>query len=178
MTGRTIHQANRAVSREGFAAIAFGMTVVMIAATGGLLMQTSGGLADNGPMLTAEADPVGADEQWVSVKHRNGRAVAVSDLRVNVTLPDHRKRASLHGLPTDELRQSDYDGNHVFHLGTGGVAGAATAANRDGRWAAGERLAVRLSDRRVDLQPGQTVEIEVYHTGEEQTVFSETVTVT
>lgn len=182
MNGPRFTTADRAVSKEGMAAIAFGLTILMIGITGGLLMQTGESLNDGGPVLTASAAPAdasnGPEGQWLRIKHENGKTVAVSNLTINVTLPEHRKRASLHGLPTDELRQSDYDGNHVFTLGTGGVADAATVGGGDRQWAAGERLSVRFEERRVDLELGQTIQVKIRHTGEQRTLYSETVAVT
>ena len=171
----------RALSKEWMAALAFGLTILMIGITGGLLMQTSGSLSDGGPMLTASAEPIDASNdqpgQWLRVKHESGARVDLSNLTINVSVPDHRKRASLHGLPTDSLRQTDYDGNHLFTIGPGGVDRAATAEGNDGRWAAGEVIAVRFEAKRVDLEPGDTVEVSIRHDGERKTIFSETVPV-
>lgn len=179
MSGSRLAGDETAVSKEGMAAVAFGLTVLMIGITGGLLMQTGDDLDDGGPLLSASTEPIdssnGSDGQWIRVKHETGTTVAVSNLTVNVTVPDHRKKATVHGLPTDSIRQSDYDGNHLFTIGPGGVDGAARANETDGRWAAGESLSLRIEERRVDLQPGETVEITVRHTGEDRELYSETV---
>lgn len=170
-----------AISKEGMAAIAFGLTVLMIAITGGLLMQTSGSLSDGGPILTAETEPVdaanGPEGQWVRVVHDSGSAVAVSNLSINVSLPDHRMRARLHGLPTDDLRQSDYDGNHIFTLGPDGIDGAAVANGTDGRWSAAEAIAFRIEDRRADLEPGDLVRIVIRDVVEGKTLYENEVEV-
>lgn len=181
MSGPRLASDDGAVSKEGMAAIAFGLTVLMMAVTGGLLMQTGDDLSDGGPILTASTEPIDSSNdregQWIDVKHESGTTVAVSNLTVDVSIPDHRKEATVHGLPTDDLRQSDYDGNHLFTLGPGGVAGAARTNDSDGRWSSGEELSLRIEERRVDLQPGESVEITVYHTGEEKTLYTETVSV-
>jgi len=38
-------------------------------------------------------------------------------------------------------------------------------------------IAVRFEDKRVDLEPGDTVEVSIRHDGERKTIFSETVPV-
>lgn len=181
MFGPTLASDERAVSKEGMAAIAFGLTILMMAITGGLLMQTGDDLSDGGPILTASTEPIdpadGPGGQWIHVKHESGTTVAVSNLTVEISIPDHRKRATVHGLPTDDLRQSDYDGNHLFTLGRDGVTGAASSNNTDGRWAAGEAISLRIEERRVDLRSGETVELTIRHTGEDRTLYSETVPV-
>ncbi|WP_415381293.1 hypothetical protein [Halosimplex sp. TS25] len=182
MRGPTLRAADRAISTEGMAAIGFGLTVLMIAVTGGLLMQTSGFLSDGGPILSTNADPVQADgenAQWLRIRHESGDTVAVSDLDLVVELPDHDKRARLHGLPTERLTQDDYTGNHVFTRGRGGIDGVVAARNGSGaQFDAGAEIAVRIEERRVDLRPGQTVEVEIRHTESETVVSRERITVT
>jgi len=162
----------RAISKEGMAALAFALTVAMMGVTGGILLQSSGQLSDGGPVISAEAEPItatdGPDGQWIRLEHESGVNLDVTNLTVNVSLPEHRKRAGLHGLPTDSLRQSDYDGNHVFTVGPRGVEGAAVDSGTDRVWSSGEIIAVQITPRRVDLQPGQTVRVTVYYqpTGE------------
>ncbi len=167
--------ADRAISTEGMAAIGFGLTVLMIAVTGGLLMQTGDFLSDGGPILSTNADPVqadGEDAQWLRIRHESGASVAVADLDLIVKLPDHDKRARLHGLPTRRLTQDDYSGNHIFTRGRRGIDGVAAARNGSGaQFEAGSEIAVRIEQRRVDLQPGQTIEVTIRHT-ESGTVVS------
>lgn len=171
----------RAISKEGMAALGFALTVVMIGVTGALLMQSGDRLTGGGPILGAEAEPVdasnGPDGQWLRISHTSGDTVDVANLSINVTISDHRRRARLHGLPTDRLEQSDYEGNHVFTLGPDGVDGAAVASDTDERWGAGETIAVRIEPRRVDLQPGETVRVTVRYVPEDRQVYSETVEV-
>jgi hypothetical protein len=171
----------RAVSKEGMAALGFALTVAMIGVTGALLMQSGDSLTGGGPILSVEAETVDAsndpDGQWLRISHGSGDTVDVANLTINVTVPDHRKRARLHGLPTDELEQSDYEGNHVFTLGPDGVDGAAVASDTDGQWGAGEVIAVRIESQRVDLQPGETVRVTVRYDPEDSRLYSETVEV-
>lgn len=171
----------RAVSKEGMAALGFALTVVMIGVTGALLMQSGDSLTGGGPILSAETETLdasnGPDGQWLRISHASGDAVDVANLSINVTISDHRKRTRLHGLPTDELEQSDYEGNHVFTLGPDGVDGAAVASDTDQQWGAGETIAVRIEPRRVDLQPGDIVRVTVRYIPEDRPVYSETVEV-
>ncbi|MFC7194564.1 hypothetical protein ACFQL4_07695 [Halosimplex aquaticum] len=164
------------------AAIGFGLTVLMIAVTGGLLMQTSDSLSDGGPILSTNADPIradGGDAQWIRIRHKSGDTVDVADLDLVVKLPDHDKRARLHGLPTRRLTQDDYSGNHIFTRGRGGIDGVAAARNGSGAtFEAGGEIAVRIEERRVDLQVGQTVEVTIRHTESETVVSRERLTVT
>lgn len=180
MIGAILGAGNRAISKEGMAAIGFGLTVLMMAVSGGLLMQTGDDLSEGGPIATASAEPIDAsnspDGQWVRITHESGQTLDVSNLTLNVSVPDHRKRATLTGLPTDGIEQSDYEGNHVFTLGPAGVDGVARA-DSDATWAAGETIAVRIEDKRVDLVPGETVRVTIRHTGEQQRVFRERVDV-
>lgn len=182
MSGARLAVDERAISKEGMAAIAFGLTVLMIAISGGLLMQTSGNLSDGGPILTASAEPVdattGPDGYWVRIEHETGSTVAVSNLTLNVSLPDQRKRASVHGLPTDDLQQTHYGGNHLFTLGPGGVEGAARANGTDGQWTAGEVIGIRIEPSRVELSPSDSVKIQIRHDDERKTLYSDTVSVT
>lgn len=170
----------RAISKEGMAAVGFAFTVLIIGVMGGLLMQSGDLLTGGGPLLSAETDQIDAsndDGQWVRISHESGDTVDVANLTINVTIPDHRRRATLHGLPTDELEQSDYEGNHVFTLGRGGVDGAAVANDTDRQWGAGDTIAVRIEPRRVDLQPGESVRVTVLYDPENREVYSETVAV-
>lgn len=171
---------DRGISKEGMAAIGFGLTVLMMAVTGGLLMQTGDDLSEGGPIVSASADPIdasnGPDGQWIRITHENGATLDVANLTVNVSVPDHRKRASITGLPTDGIRQRDYTGNHLFTLGPGGVDGAA-ASDGDGRWTAGETLALRVEPSRTDLRKGETVRVTVYHTEENERLVRETIDV-
>ena len=50
-------------------------------------------------------------------------------------------------------------------------------ADSDATWAAGETIAVRIEDKRVDLVPGETVRVTIRHTSEQQRVFRERVDV-
>jgi len=166
---------DRAISREGMAALGFGLTVLMIAIAGGLLMQTSDSLSDGGPILSVNAEPVhtsGQHSQWVRMKHASGDTVAVSNLALVVKLPDHTKRARLHGIPTERLTQDDYSGNHIFTRGRKGIDGVIAAPNGSGATLeAGDTMAFRIEERRVDLQPGQRIEIVVHHT-ESETILA------
>jgi len=168
MNGDGVRAGDRAISKETMAGVAFGLTVLMMAVTGGLLMQTSDSLSDGGPILSTSADPVsasGENSQWVRIAHESGDTVPVAEIEVVVTLPDHDKRARLHGLPTERLTQDDYSGNHIFTRGTRGIDGAVAAPNGSAaRFEAGDEIAVRIEQRRVDLVAGQTVEIELRHT--------------
>jgi FlaG/FlaF family flagellin (archaellin) len=177
---------DRAISKEGMAAIGFGLTVLMMAVTGGILMQSGESLSDGGPIVTAEADSInpsnGPDGQWIRIEHKGGPTVDVSNLTVNVSVPNHpeqgkRMRATLTGLPTDGVRQSDYEGNHVFTIGANGVGGAAVASDTDRAWTAGEEIALRISDRRVDLTGGDTVRVTIHHTGSNTRLFRERISV-
>ena len=163
------------------AAIAFALTVAMMAVTGGLLIQSSGSLSAGGPFLSASTDPVdagsGGDGQWIHITHESGDAVEVANLSVNVSVPDHRKRATLHGLPTEGLDQDDYTGNHLFTLGRAGVAGETSTNDTDGVWSSGETISLRIEESRTDLRPGESVEVSVYHVPERKQLYSETVPV-
>lgn len=172
---------DRAISREGMAALGFGLTVLMIAIAGGLLMQTSDSLSDGGPILSVDADPVhssGQHSQWVRLKHTSGDTVAVSDLELVVTLPDHTKRARLHGLPTERLTQDEYSGNHIFTRGRKGIDGVVAEPNGSGAvFEASDVIAFRIEERRVDLRSGQTIEIVVRHTESDTVLAREDITV-
>jgi FlaG/FlaF family flagellin (archaellin) len=181
MRGRSLAGGDRAVSKEGMAAIAFALTVGMIAVTGGLLMQTGGSLSAGGPILSASAEPIDAANdqsgQWLYITHDSGDAVDVANLSINVTAPDHRKRATVHGLPTAELRQDDYTGNHLFTIGSAGIDGEATTEDSDGIWVSGETLGLRIEPGRTDLESGERVRVTIYHVGERRQLYSETVPV-
>jgi FlaG/FlaF family flagellin (archaellin) len=181
MIGDRLGAVDRGISKEGMAAVAFGLTVLMMAVTGGLLMQTSDSLTDGGPTLATSADPVtasGENSQWVRIAHESGDTVAVADIEVVVTLPDHDKRARLHGLPTERLTQDDYAGNHVFTRGTDGVDGVVAAPDgSDARFEAGDEIALRIEQRRVDLVAGQTVEVELRHTESDTRLSRERISV-
>ena len=159
---------DRAISREGMAAIGFGATVLMIAVAGGLLMQTSDALSDGGPIISVSSEPVhanGPDAQWVRIKHDSGDTIDVADLDLVVTLPDHTKRARLHNLPTQRLTQDDYSGNHIFTRGRKGIDGVIAEQNgSDAKLEAGDTIAFRIESRRVVLEPGQTVEVDLRYT--------------
>lgn len=176
-----IPSGRRGISKEGMAALGFALTVLMMGVTGGILMQSGDQLSEGGPFLTASADPIdasnGPDGQWLRISHESGDGVDVSNLTVNVSISSHRKRAHLYGLPTDGIRQSDYDGNHVFTIGPDGVDGAAIANGTDGRWTAGEVIALRIEPERVDLEHGQSVRVSIHHVPENRRLYSETVNV-
>jgi FlaG/FlaF family flagellin (archaellin) len=141
-------------------------------------MQTGGSLSAGGPILSASVEPVdaanGPEGQWLRLTHESGDAVDVANLSIGVTVPAGPKRATVHGLPTANLRQDDYTGNHLFTLGSAGVAGEASTEEGDGVWTAGETIALRIEPSRVDLEPGQTVKVSVYHVAEERQLYSET----
>ncbi|MFB6141041.1 MAG: hypothetical protein ABEJ26_11475 [Halosimplex sp.] len=181
MSERITAITDRAVSREGMAALGFGLTVLMIAVAGGLLMQSSDSLSDGGPILSVTSEPVhatGDDAYWVRITHDSGDTVDVANVDVTVTLPEHGKRARLHGLPTRRLTQDDYRGNHVFERGRGGIDGVIAAPNGSGATLeAGDRIAFRLSRRRVDLEPGDTVRVTLYHTESETKLATERIAV-
>jgi FlaG/FlaF family flagellin (archaellin) len=168
MRGRTLGTADRGLSKEGMAALGFGLTVVMIAVAGGLLMQTSDSLSDGGPILSTSSESVhatGPDSGWVRITHESGDTVDVADLDLVVDLPDHDKRARLHALPTRRLTQDDYSGNHIFTRGRPGIDGAVAAENGSGaKLEASDEIAVRIEQRRVPLEPGQTVTVTLRHT--------------
>ncbi|WP_459192131.1 hypothetical protein [Halosimplex sp. J119] len=182
MRGPTHRAADRAVSKEGMAALGFGLTVLMMAITGGLLMQTSDSLSEGGPILSTSADPIhasGDDAQWIRIAHESGDTVALAEIDLIVNLPDHNKRARLHGLPTQRLTQDDYSGNHIFTRGRPGIDGVAAAPNGSGaQFDAGGEIAVRIEQRRVDLRSGQTVEVTLRHTESETVLSEERITVT
>lgn len=175
MDDRITAITDRAISREGMAALGFGLTVLMMAIAGGLLMQTSDSLSDGGPILSVDAEPVptsGPYSQWVRFKHTSGDTVAVSDLELVVKLPDHTKRARLHGMPTDRLTQDDYSGNHIFTRGRKGIDGVVAEPNGSGAvFEASDAVAFRIEKQRVNLEAGQTVEIVLHHT-ESDTVLA------
>lgn len=181
MRGRVLGVGDRAISREGMAALGFGLTVLMIGITGGLLMQTSDSLSDGGPILSTSSESVhatGPDSGWVRIAHESGDTVPVAEIDLLVTLPDHDKRARLHGLPTQRLTQDDYSGNHVFLRGRPGIDGAIAAENGSGAsLTAGDEIAFRIQQRRVDLQAGQTVEVELRHTPSETRLARERISV-
>jgi FlaG/FlaF family flagellin (archaellin) len=163
------------------AAIAFALTVAMMAVTGGLLIQSSGSISAGGPFLSASAEPIGASNdqsgQWIRIAHESGDAVDVSNLSVNVSVPDHRKRATVHGLPTEKLSQDDYTGNHLFTLGRAGVGGEASTNDSDGVWVAGETIELRIEPSRTDLTPNNNVKVTIYHVAERRQLYSETIPV-
>jgi len=181
MNGRILGAADRAVSQEGMAALGFALTVLMIAVAGGLLMQSGDSLSDGGPILSTSSEPVhatGPDSQWVRITHESGDTVDVADVDIVVSLPDHSKRARLHGLPTERLTQDDYSGNHVFTRGRAGIDGAiAAAAGSGAKLEASDEIAVRIEQRRVDLEPGQTVTVTLRHTESETRLARERIDV-
>jgi FlaG/FlaF family flagellin (archaellin) len=180
MKRRVLGAADRAVSQEGMAALGFGLTVLMIAVAGGLLMQSGDSLSDGGPILSTSSDPVhatGPDSQWVRITHESGDSVDVADVDIVVSLPDHDKRARLHGLPTERLTQDDYSGNHVFTRGRAGIDGAIAVADGDAELGASDEVAVRIEQRRVDLEPGQTVTVTLRHTESETRLARERIDV-
>lgn len=169
MRDTTLASDDRGLSREAVVALGFGMTLVMMAVVGGVLL----GMEDNltstqsGPVVQTSADAItagdGPDDQWVRINHENGDTVDVSNITVTVWLPEHRKRSTLTDLPTPAIEQSDYDHNHVFTLGDRGIDGAIDADDSDGRWGAGDAIAFRLAHSRVPLEPGQRVNVTVRH---------------
>lgn len=180
MTGRVLGAADRAVSQEGMAALGFGLTVLMIAVAGGLLMQSGDSLSDGGPILSTSSEPVhatGADSGWVRIAHESGDTVDVADVDVVVSLPDHDKRARLHALPTERLTQDDYSGNHVFARGRAGIDGAIATADGDAKLEASDEIAFRIEQRRVPLEPGQTVTVTLRHTESETRLARERIDV-
>lgn len=181
MRGRRLAGGDRAISKVGMAAIAFALTIAMMAVTGGLLIQSSGEISAGGPILSASADVIDADNgesgQWVKITHDSGDAVDVANLSVNVSVPDHRKRATVHGLPTEKLSQGDYTGNHLFTLGRAGIAGEATTNDSDGVWVSGETIEFRIEPGRTDLTPGETVRVSIYHVVERRQLYSEEIPV-
>jgi FlaG/FlaF family flagellin (archaellin) len=178
MRGRRPAVGDRALSKEGMAAIAFTLTVAMMAVTGGLLIQSGDDLDAGGPILSATAEPIdasnGPDGQWLRIAHESGDAVSIANLSINVTIRDHRKRATVHGLPTEKLAQNDYTGNHLFSLGRSGVGGEATPNGSDGVWTSGETIDLRIEDGRVDLQSGENVRVSIYHVPRSRQLFSDT----
>jgi len=181
MRGRRPAAGNRALSKEGMAAIAFALTIAMMAVTGGLLIQSGDDLDAGGPILSASVEPIdasnGPDGQWLRIVHESGDTVDVANLSINVTIRDHRKRASVRGLPSEGLSQADYTGNHLFTLGRSGVAGEATPGDGDGVWTAGETIELRIEPGRVDLQPGENVHVSIYHVPRARQLFSGTANV-
>jgi hypothetical protein len=176
-----IPRDRRGISKEGMAALGFALTVAMMGVTGGILMQTSDDLSSGGPIVSAEAESIDAsnslDSQWVRIRHETGDSLDVANLTINVSIPAHRVRARLTGIPTDGIRQSDYTGNHVFTIGPPGVDGALRANDTDGRWTSGEVLAFRIEPRRVDLRPDQTVTVTIRHEPEDKRLYRETIDV-
>lgn len=174
-------RGQRAISKEGMAALAFALTVSMMGVTGGLLIQSTGGFSDGGPILTAEAEPIdpknGPGGQWIRLYHDSGEVVDVGNLTLNVSIRARGKQASLHGLPTDSLRQSDYEGNHLFTIGPDGVADAATANSTDGVWTSGESISVRIEPRRTDLRDGDSVRVAIIHEPTKKRLFEERIDV-
>ncbi|MEF8883700.1 MAG: hypothetical protein V5A44_01055 [Haloarculaceae archaeon] len=181
MRVRRLASDDRAVSKEGMAAIAFALTVAMMAVTGGLLMQTSGSISTGGPILSASAEPIDPSNdrsgQWIRVTHDSGDAVDVANLSINVSVPNHRKRATVRGLPTPALTQDDYTGNHLFTIGSGGVDGEASTNGSDGVWVAGETIELRIEPGRTDLTADETVRVTIYHAVERRQLYSETIPV-
>jgi FlaG/FlaF family flagellin (archaellin) len=163
--------ADRAVSQEGMAALGFGLTVLMIGVAGGLLMQSGDSLQDGGPILSTTSESVhatGPDSGWVRISHESGDTVDVADVDVVVRLPANDKRATLHGLPTRRLTQDDYTGNHIFTRGRPGIDGAVAVPNGSGATLeAGDEIAFRIEQRRVDLEPRGTVVVTLRHTESE-----------
>jgi len=165
--------SERGISKEGVAALGFGLTVVMMAVVGAALMQTGENLSGGGPIVSTSADEVepgtGPDAQWVRIYHEGGETVDVRNLSIIVRLPDHNKRSTLSDLPTAAINPSNYDHNHIFTLereGTG-IAGAIDANETDGSWRADESFAFRLEPSRVRLEDGQQVVVVLRHTGTE-----------
>jgi len=160
---------DRGLSREGVAALGFGLTIVMMAVVGGVLMGVGDSLSESGPGVSATADPVapgdGPNDQWVRIHHDNGDTVAVENLSVEVWIPAHRMRATLHNLPTAKINRTwtDYDGNHVFTTGQDGIAGEIDADETDSSWSRTETIAFRISDRRVPLENGQEIVVTIHH---------------
>jgi FlaG/FlaF family flagellin (archaellin) len=160
---------DRGLSREGVAALGFGLTIVMMAVVGGVLMGVGDSLSGSGPVVSATAEPVvpgdGPDDQWVRIRHDSGDTIAVENLTVEVWIPAHRMRATLHNLPTAKINRTwtDYDGNHVFTTGEGGIAGEIDADETDGAWSSTETIGFRIEDRRVPLEDGQEVVVTVRH---------------
>ncbi|MFB6151918.1 MAG: hypothetical protein ABEJ40_08950 [Haloarculaceae archaeon] len=172
----------RGLSQAGMAAIGFAATVVVIAVAGGLLMQAGDSLSDGGPVVSATVEQPsaadGPDGQWVWIEHESGDTLDLGNVTVEVWLPEHRKRATLTDIPSAGIRQSDYEGNHVFTLGDRGIGGVADANGSSGRWSASGRIGFRIEDRRVDLQPGQTVTVTLRHEADDTRLLKQTVTVT
>jgi len=181
MRGRRLADGDRAISKEGMAAIAFALTVAMMAVTGGLLIQSSGSISAGGPLLSVSAEPIDASNdgsgQWIRITHESGDAVDVVNLSINVSVPDHRKRATVHGLPTERLTQDDYTGNHLFTIGRSGIDGEASVNDSDGVWVAGETIELRIEPSRTDLTPDNTVRVSIYHVAERRQLYSETIPV-
>lgn len=176
MRRKYLTAADRGISQEKMAALAFGLTVLMMAIVGGLLMQSGDSLTGGGPIMSTSAETVhasGSDAQWVRVKHTDGDTVAVKNLDIVVELPDHGKRARLHDLPTDRLLQEDYRGNHIFTRGSRHIEGPIYASDgSDGKWEAGDTVGFRIEQRRVDLEPGDRINVTFRHT-KSGTVLSE-----
>lgn len=169
MSARDPRVSERGITKEGVAALGFGLTVAMMAVVGAALMQTSGELSGGGPIVSTSADPIqpGTDpgDQWVRITHEGGETVDVGNLSIEVRLPDHNKRSTLTGFPTASIRPANYDNNHIFTIERegNGIDGAIDAAETDGRWSAGETIAFRLEPGRVPLENDQRVTVTLRH---------------
>mgnify|MGYP000613310907 CR=1 FL=1 len=183
MLPRRSGSRDRGLSTEGVAALGFGLTVVLMAVVGGVLMGMGDSLQGSGPVVSASTDTLVAgddpDDQWVRITHESGDTIAVENLSIEVWIPAHRMRATLHNLPTSKINRTwtDYDGNHVFTTGEGGIAGAIDADESDGTWGASGTIAFRIEDRRVPLEPGQEVVVTLHHDPSETELSRMTLTV-
>jgi len=163
-------ETERGLSVMTQAALGFGLTILVIAGVGVLLMQLGGTLQSEAPVGTISAEPVDATDdkccQRVRLTHESGQDIPIDEIDLTVTFSDHDKQARLRGLPTNALDQGDYSGNHVFMLGDGGIGGVADSddGQPDDAFSAGDVIEFRIAHVRVDLRPGETVQVTVHHT--------------
>lgn len=119
-----------------------------------------------------------ANDQVVRLTHAAGPEIPVSDMRIEVTLPNGNKGTISNlpagyghycfGDPDNALAPDNVEGDDIFDPYCGGWRGAkgaltAKEPDTDGLWSPGDYLKFRIqhTDDGVRLKPGDEVEIRV-----------------
>ena len=127
--------------------------------------------ADGIVALPFEAGATGGDQR---LRLRNaGDELETSELRLEVSLPEQGVNATVTNLPTDRLReQENVEGDDIFDRSYGGVGGATT----EEKWQGDDIvLRVKHGDDGAEMNPGDSIRVEVTHEPTDEVLFSDSV---
>lgn len=179
-------------SKIGVVAV-FGVIAVVVAGMGAAVVadggstDTPGAVTDDTPQdgsvggagadadgivaLPFEAGATGGDQRLRLMNA--GEELDVSELRLDVSLPEYGTNATVTDLPTERLTgDENIEGDDIFDRSYGGVGGAATEET----WQGDELfLRVKHSGDGAEMSPGEVVRVVVTHRQTDDVVFSDTV---